>query len=46
MRSNTGSSSGSGMSQQADDDIMDAIFSTHSDGLVVVLRKTENHSIE
>ena len=32
MRSNTGSSSGSGMSQQADDDItVDAIFSAHSD---------------
>ena len=46
MWSNAGSSSGSGMSQQADDNITDAIFSIHSDGLAIILRKTENHGIE
>ena len=41
-RSNTGSSNGLAKSQQADDDLaVDAIFSAHSDGFVVVLRKTE-----
>ena len=46
MRSNAGSSSGSDTSQQADDSIADAIFSAHSDGFVVILRKTENHGVE
>ena len=41
MRGNTASSSGLGTLQHADDDIMDAIFSTHSDSFVIVLRKTE-----
>ena len=34
------------MSQQADDNIVDAIISAYSDGLIVVLGKTENHGIE
>ena len=49
MRSNAALSSGLGKWQQADDDItVDAIFSTNSNGLIVVLRKTEKptlHSI-
>ena len=47
-RSNTGSSSGLGKSQADDDIAVDAIFSAHSNGLVVILRKTEKpilHSI-
>ena len=41
MRSNTVSSSGSRTLQYTDDNIMDAIFSAHSDGFVVILRETE-----